>query len=69
MLNRLRDSVVSKLAEFEAGNRALRLLLRERQRHELSSSRLLEQRDILLKVSFLFLFPFTHSDFVKSLIK
>lgn len=47
---RLRETVSSKLASFEASNRSLRLLLRERQRHDLNAARLVEQRDMLLKV-------------------
>ena len=47
---RLRETVSAKLASFEASNRALRLQLRERQRHDLNAARLVEQRDMLLKV-------------------
>lgn len=50
VIMRLRETVSAKLASFEASNRALRLQLRERQRHDLNAARLVEQRDLLLKV-------------------
>lgn len=48
-LNKLKEAFFEKMADFEATNRALRRLLREHHRSESEATRLVDQRDLLLR--------------------
>ena len=48
-MQRQRESLLKRLADFEATNRTLREMLRERHEEEASAGRIAEQRDLLLK--------------------
>ena len=48
-LARQKELLVERLADFEATNRALRRMLRERHEEEAAGGRLAEQRDLLLR--------------------
>ena len=49
MLSKQKELLMERLADFEATNRTLRKMLRDRHEHEAASLRLTEQRDLLLK--------------------
>ncbi len=49
MLAKQKELLMERLADFEATNRTLRKLLRDRHESEASGLRLAEQRDLLLK--------------------
>ncbi|KAJ8300949.1 hypothetical protein KUTeg_022468 [Tegillarca granosa] len=48
-INKQKDMLLEKLADFEATNRTLRRLLREQHRAEAAAIRLSEQRDVLMR--------------------
>ena len=48
-MQRQRESLLERLTEFEATNRTLRAMLRERHEQEANAGRVAEQRDLLLK--------------------
>lgn len=48
-MNKHKDSLLEKLTDFEATNRALRRLLREQHQAETAAIRLGEQRDLLMR--------------------
>lgn len=48
-MQRQRESLLDRLNDFEATNRTLRAMLRERHEQEASAGRVVEQRDLLLK--------------------
>ena len=49
MLSKQKALLMERLADFEATNRTLRKMLRDRHEREAASLRLTEQRDLLLK--------------------
>ena len=49
MLSKQKELLMERLADFEATNRTLRKMLRDRHEREAASLRLTEQRDLLLK--------------------
>ena len=49
MLARQKELLIERLADFEATNRALRRMLRDRHEEEAAGGRLAEQRDLLLR--------------------
>lgn len=49
MLTKQKDLLLERIGDFEASNRMLRKMLRDRHEEEADSARLAEQRDLLLK--------------------